>query len=301
MRKEQKVVHLFDDGPIYAIKEVVSVQDEEDLAQFWEYILKTQSSQSTLYTFFASLYELCVQFLDSSETKFFEIIVEQSDEAYYFTVWSKEFVKFSEPEIIKRHILFTSNSKRLSMKILKSLLEEKKIEQSVYEEKRVGKLISTAAEGTSKISPQVHRLLSQDDLDELMNLSDDMNEHIFQLRNSGVALETLIRLRSTLSMISIVMNHYEEIQTVAVIMTEFSVMLSQYKEEILDLAGDQISLLEGFAHNFERWLKVLFVYGGAELNFMDRSLRADIELIRQMIVPSTDDVSDEDLDAIFDF
>jgi len=301
MRKEQKIVHLFDDGPIYAIKEVVSIQDEEDLAQFWEYILKTQSSQSALYTFFASLYELCVRFLEKSDTKFFEIIVEQNDESYYFTVWSKEFVNFAESEIKKRHILFQVNNKRLSMKILKSLLEEKKVEQTLYEEKRVGKLISTAVSGASKESPQIHRFLSKEDLEELINLSDDMNEHVFQLRNSGAALETLIRLRSTLSMISIVMNHYDEIQTVSIIMTEFSVMLSQYKEEMLNLNEDQITLLEGFSHNFERWLKVLFVYGGAELNFMDRSLRADIEMIRQMIAPTFQNVSDEDLDAIFDF
>lgn len=302
MRKKQKIVHLFEDGPIHAIKEVVSIQDEEDLAQFWEYIIKTQSVNTPLYGLFASLYSLCVRFLELSESHFFEIILEENNEAYYFTVWNKAFVRFALAELKKQNHSLRSNNKRLSIRILKSSLEAQSAEQSNRDDTRIRQLISTVTDKDSKekIKPP-YAFLSREDLQELLNLSEDMNEHVFQLAQSGMALETLIRLRSTLSMISIILNYYEETQVVSLIMTEFSVMISWYKEEILSLQEDQIVLIEGFARNFDRWLKVLFVYGGAELHFMDRSLRADIEFIRQMIAPSVHQMDDADLDAIFDF
>jgi hypothetical protein len=38
MRKQQKIINLFGDMNIYAIKEVISIADEDDLNQLWEHI-----------------------------------------------------------------------------------------------------------------------------------------------------------------------------------------------------------------------------------------------------------------------
>jgi hypothetical protein len=47
-------------------------------------------------------------------------------------------------------------------------------------------------------------------------------------------------------------------------------------------------------------VKIIFVEGGAHLDFMDHSLHADIEMIKMMIEPPMED-SEADLDDIFDF
>ena len=83
-------------------------------------------------------------------------------------------------------------------------------------------------------------------------------------------------------------------------MSEFSMMMNQNKEYFFKLNTDQIALIEGFVHNFERWLKVLFVHGGADISFMNRSMRADMETIHVMTHP-TCELSSDNLDAIFDF
>jgi hypothetical protein len=77
-------------------------------------------------------------------------------------------------------------------------------------------------------------------------------------------------------------------------------MINHYKEAFSKLNTNQIRLIAGFVGNFDRWLKILFIEGGAELNFMDRSLRADMEMIRHMIEPPVEG-TEEELDAIFDF
>ena len=64
MRKKQKIINVFDDQSVYAVKHVISITDEEDLNQLWEYILAAHSQEeSETYSFFVSLYELSERFL----------------------------------------------------------------------------------------------------------------------------------------------------------------------------------------------------------------------------------------------
>lgn len=77
MRKEQKIIHLFKERSIHSIKQVVSIGDEEDLNQLWEYILTVHTGDtSETYAFFLNLYELASRFVETSSAVFFEIIIE---------------------------------------------------------------------------------------------------------------------------------------------------------------------------------------------------------------------------------
>lgn len=142
--------------------------------------------------------------------------------------------------------------------------------------------------------------MDSNDVIELSNAAKDMNEYLYVAQEIGFTAEAIIKIRTYFSRISVILNHYEEIEQIALIMTEFSMMINQYKEAFMELGTDQIRLIEGFAGNFERWINILFSEGGAKLNFMDRSLRADMEMIRLMIEPPIE-ATEEELNAIFDF
>lgn len=301
MRKQQKVINLFNDGLIQSIKQVVSIGDEEDMNQFWEHIISIQASDShETYAFFISLYELSSQFLMLHPTGFFEIIIEQSDEHYYFTVWNKEFVHFAHKHWEKRGLDYQSNDKRMTIRLSKSLLDEKKSEKLAEDNARIDHFLATIQRSNPiKVIPP-YRFMDRDDIIELNDVAKDMNEYLYTAQEIGFSPEVLIRIRTYFSRISVILNHYEEIEQIAIVMTEFSMMINQYKEVFSQLSSDQIRLIEGFTRNFERWLTILFKEGGAELNFMDRSLRADMEMIRLMIEPPKA-VTAEELDAIFDF
>lgn len=61
----------------------------------------------------------------------------------------------------------------------------------------------------------------------------------------------------------------------------------------------QARMPEGFVHNPVRRFRTLFIDGGAPLDFMDSSLRADVEQIRMTLMPAAEDGCA--LDDIFDF
>ena len=297
MRKKQKIINVFDDQSVYAVKHVISITDEEDLNQLWEYILATHShEESETYSFFVSLYELSERFFQSFPEIFFEIIIEQSNEYFYFTVWNKEFIHFVKEHWAQRGVEYTYNEKRISVRLLKQSLQ-KKIH---IDEIRINHLLATVKkiDMTENIPP--YTFMESRDLRELIELAEDLNVYLYEVLRASLNNDSLIRLRSYFSLISVILNHYEEVEEMAIIMTEFSMMINQNKEDFFSLNSDQIELIEGYAHNFERWLKVLFIYGGAEVNFMNRSMRADMETIRAMTRPIAD-ITSEEIDAIFDF
>lgn len=301
MRKEQKIINLFQDRSIYSIKQVVSIGDEEDLNQLWEHIMSVHlSDASQTYAFFISLYELSSQFLDKHPDVFFEIIIEQSEKNYYFTVWNKDFIHFARKHWKKRRLDYRFKNKRITVRLSKLLLQAKQSEKLIEDNTRIDQFLATIRGRSSTVPIPPYTFIESDDIIELNDAAKDMNEYLYTAQEIGFTSEALVRIRTYFSRISVILNHYGEIEQIAIVMTEFSMMINQYKEAFLQLSTDQIRLIEGFTGNFERWLKILFTEGGAELNFMDRSLRADMEMIRLMIEPPLQ-VTEEELDAIFDF
>ena len=299
MRKQQKIINLFNDKFIHSIKEVISIGDEEDLNQLWEHIMSIHSSDET-YAFFISLYELSAQFLDINPEAFFEIIIEQSDDNYYFTVWNKAFINFARKHWKKRRLDYRFKNKRITVCLSKSLLKDKKAEKLAEDNIRIDHFLATIKRSeTIKLTPP-YTFMDPEDVIELNDVTKDMNEYLYMAQKIGFTLAVLIRIRTYFTRISVILNHYEEIEQIAIVMTEFSMMINYYKETFSQLSTDQIRLIEGFAGNFERWLQILFKEGGVELNFMDRSLRADMEMIRLMMEPPAE-VTEKELDAIFHF
>jgi hypothetical protein len=297
MRKQQKIINLFGDTSIYAIKEVISIADEEDLNQLWEHITTHHTHEtSKSYPFFISLYELSERFLASFPQLFFEIIVEQSDEFFYFTVWNREFCNFVGQHWEKRGIEHLSDTKKITAKLHKPIIHA----QDNREEIRINHLLSTIQVPQITQYVPAYTFMDLEDLHELKELSEDLSEHLHQIRHASLSNDAFIRMRSYFSLICVILNHYEQVEEMALIMSEFSMMINQNKEDFCMLNEDQVGLIEGFTHNFKRWLTVLFIQGGAQIGFMNNSMRADMETIRAITQPHVQS-SEEDLDAIFDF
>ncbi len=72
------------------------------------------------------------------------------------------------------------------------------------------------------------------------------------------------------------------------------------KEKFIALSKIEFSLLNGFISNVDKWVNTLFINGGADLHFMDNSMKSDYETILQVITPVVAN-NDFDLDDIFDF
>lgn len=301
MRRHQKIISLYGESHIQAVKQVISIGDEEDLNQFWEHILTYHAIHDPrAYGFFVALYELSARFLEESEGVFFEIIVEQSDEAYFFTVWNRVFVEFAEKIWKEREIEYVSDEKRITVRLLRSSLVAKTHTKERQDAERIRSLLSSVAEGGETVRIPPYDFLSGEDLRELGELTEDLSELLYEAQKAGFSNDVFIRMRSLFSMMSITLNFYPQIEEVALIMSEFSMLISRNADAVSQLENGRIAMIEGFVHNFERWLKILFVEGGAQLHFMNRSLRADMEMIRTVIEPPQEE-GEVDVDDIFNF
>ncbi len=296
MPKKQKIINLYEDKTIHAVRQIISIADEEDLNQFWEFIISSNAiSNRHLQPFLVTLYSLCVRFFETHPGHFFEIIIEDADHLCYLTIWNRKITQYLEPLWRKKGIDYRHRGKRITMRLDKPELQEKAFHK---EEKRIMRLLQSVDNETPPHEP--YEFITKEDLNELLELAEDMSDYCAQAESIGIISELLIRLRSNLTLASVILNHYTQIETISAVMTEFAMLLNCQQDRLENLNSEQISMITGFAHNFQRWLRILFVTGGAHLHFMDRSMRADLEMIRVMIEPELQS-SSVDLESIFDF
>jgi hypothetical protein len=286
MRIKRKLVNLYNDATIYSIKRVISIASEEDLNQFWDYL---QNSSNATYEltlpFITDFYNFTLSYLYTTEYQFFEIILEESDKNLYFTLWNEKIALMFKKHINKSPFEYLHNSTRITIKLNKLKLQKKKQKKKLV-------IIPT------RLEP--YTFLEAEDLDELLKLTDDMQEIIFNAKRDGLLEEYFISLRSIFSMFCLTLRYYKEIRLIANTITEFSNLINVNKEKFIELTSDELDLVTGFINNIDNWVQTLFVKGGAELHFMDNSLQADYEMISQIITPQEEE-NLVDLDGIFDF
>lgn len=147
---------------------------------------------------------------------------------------------------------------------------------------------------------EAYTFLDTEDLEEILKLVDDMQEILFHIKKNGFYEEYFISLRSIFSMFCLTIRYYEQIAPVSTTITNFSNLINTNKDKFIKLNTDELNLVIGFINNIDNWVQTLFIKGGADINFMDNSIKADYEMIDQFINPIVQDTK-LDLDDIFTF
>lgn len=302
MRKQQKIINLYRDSSVCSIKHVISIGSEEDLNQFWHYFHSEVTKEyKFLYRFIGVLYAFTARLFEKNEALFFELIIEQNEECFYFTVWNTE---VSEALSLllggkSRAHEFRVDKKRITVKLDK---ETSLRQEALYLEKQKGRVarLMASVHSEEKSVQEPYDFLDKEDRNEIIKMCDDMVDMMYRAKKIGFQSDVYIRLRSYLSIFSLTLLPYSQISRVSELITEFSVLMNNNKLLFQQMPYEQIALVEGFVNNMERWAHTLFVLGGADLHFMDSSLNADLEMIKRLIEP--EEVEDEAaLEAIFDF
>ena len=129
MRAKQKIVNLYKDGSIYNIKQVVSISDEEDLDRFWHHLDIHNFHKNHYFT--TLFYNFALKYLESVDSDFFEIILEENDDSLYFTLWNQTIALLFKNHIENQELDFLYKTKRISLKLNKftcDILNFKEIE-----------------------------------------------------------------------------------------------------------------------------------------------------------------------------
>jgi hypothetical protein len=309
-KKSRKVINLFNDRSIQGFKVVFNINDEDDLTDFWSYFFDMQTtfseSRELIDDILKLIFEHASFILREHEGITFDIIVEQSDIAVYFTVWNLEFAeRYLENTYKEIHHLF--NGARISYKVEKTecelptsgikkpILEEptpKEIELPSQEEE------STTQEDTDNV--KIHTFIVEEDLSDIKDYGERLEEIAYYLKSKGLNRDTISTYSANISNIANTLEGYPEAAFMSTILKELAVSMNSKQDEILAFGDDIILLLEGFVFDFNRWFDVLFFAGGEPFTFLDATLETNLSTIKQFIDPQEDE-GDEELDDIFDF
>ena len=316
MRKKQKIINLYEDKNIDSIKVVFSIGCEDDLNQCWDYFeCHFRNENTVLQTYLTALYNMSNELIESNEETFFEVIVEQNERYYYFTIWNEIVSEIFAQVLLDKKINFINDAVRITARIEKIIeasscrlvFEDETQEQlNTTLKEKVEQSVMGLNEGSSEekslheqINIAPYTFVRDDDLEEIIELCDDMVDTV--CTTDGQFNEnSYIKLRSLISSFSLIISYYEELENISNIMRELTTLISASQERIVAMSADEVALLEGFVNNLDRWVQTVFIKGGADLHFMDASLQADFETIRMIIEPE-EVSSEEDIDDIFDF
>lgn len=299
MKTQRKIINNYKDEDLLSIKYVVSISCEEDLNQFWDFITNSKNlSHKLLHTFITQFYNFAITYVTYKKTNFFEIILEESEEFIYFTLWNEKIALLFKKYLKKTPLNYIYKNNRLTIKLDKSKYQDKINKRAIKNQKREDNLIKSISKSEIK---KPYTFLDSDDLNELLKLSEDMQELIFIAKKDGLNSDTFISLRSIISLFCLTLRYYDKIAPISKTITEFSNLINQNKDNFIKLEKPELELINGFILNIDYWLQTLFVNGGADIYFMDNSIKADYDMIFQLICPSNYEEDENSLDDIFDF
>ena len=301
MRKSRKIINLYNDKDIFSIKHVISIDNEEDLNQFWDYLTNEQdSSHKYLHTFVSNFYNFALSYLERDDAHFFEIILEENEKRFYFTLWNEKVALLFQEYLAKTSIEYLYEENRISIKLVKKTYKKREKKLKKENKLREEKLINSVHQEKIIKCIEPYTFINDEDLQDLIQLSDDMQDIVTQIEKYEVDEHQFVKFRSIFSLFCFTLRYYKEVEPVMVVLNDFLNLLNTHKEKFMQLEKLEFELVCGFINNIERWIEALFIRGGADLHFMDKSMQADYETIKEIITPTPDDCS-YNLDDIFDF
>lgn len=302
MKNKPNIVNLFDDKNIFSIKYIISISKEEDLNQFWSFVtISKNETHELVYMFLTRFYNFALSYMIHKKAEYFQIVLEESEDFFYFNLLNKKISKLFKKYLQKTSLNFIYNDKEISIKLKKLKYKEKIQKIEMKNKKREQNLIrSVTNANTFKKRVEPYNFITKEDLDYLLELSDDMQSLMIHSKKNGFTNNIFISLRSVISLFCLTLRYYDKISPIAVVITNFSNLINLNREKFIKLNEAELMLISGFISNIDYWLHTLFVNGGADLYFMDNSINADYLMIENLITPKYDE-NDLSIDDIFDF
>ncbi|MCW9026135.1 MAG: hypothetical protein OQJ77_02360, partial [Thiovulaceae bacterium] len=137
-----------------------------------------------------------------------------------------------------------------------------------------------------KIPPKKYNIFENDDLNDIIKINDDLQDTMYRCKQMGLTKEILIALRSSIAMFCLNIKYYKQISKFSKIIDSFSILLMRNSDRFLNLKKDEILLIDKLVHNIDIWLDKLFISGGEDLYFLDKTMKNDFLLLKQLIIPT---------------
>jgi two-component system chemotaxis response regulator CheY len=293
---------------IFSRKLLFYVQNDDELAEFWEYYLLYSSQRSeSLSDAIRTVYALASIGLKVKIK--LQIIVEESMETMFITLVGLDdidakiikLIMAKNPTVtdyIIRDGKFSIRLKRPdSEQSAKALDDEMASVTPVF--------VSTAPAATYEAveeTIQVYDYMDPEDLVDLKEFVGKLNS-LMMIVGGEIEQHEVDEISDSLQQISRICSGYTDSYTIGNALANMGRAISGHRDLFVAKAGDLAPMCAAFGRDLKSWIQLIFVDGTTNVHYMDDTIVANAQLIESILTMDDDDHShgSDNLDDIFDF
>lgn len=292
---------------IHTRKLFFGIENEDDLAEFWEYyLLNTKMAcallSDTVRTFYAlgSIALKCTLPLS--------IWVEESEGCLYFTMEGLEELdpKFIRLVLAKNPSVtdYRSDEDKISIRFVMEQCPAPELPVYVAppsEAVQVAVSEPMVFAQTDAAENAVYEYMDEEDLEEIRGYISRLNSLLLVVGSGDLQAEEVEEIALYLERIGKVASIYSQSYSIGQALSHLSEDIRSHAAEFIDKSGALGPMCAAFSRDLMSWLRLIFEEGAPSVNYMDDTIITNAQMIGGML--KMDAVSEEavDLDDIFDF
>jgi CheY-like chemotaxis protein len=295
-------------GDVFSRKVIFYIQNEDDLAQFWEYyLLDSDLGSEELSGCVRALYALGGIALKLGANM--QMIIEESDKLYYMTMTEADkinskilqLIMLKNPEVTEYKIENNKLSVRVSKPIKITPIAKPQIE--VVEPTIV---VQNEAPCTpyeyvaASQALQVYDFMEDEDFVDLQEYVGKLNT-IMLIIGGGVEPHEVDEISIALQSIGRVASGYTDSYIIGQALFGLGMVIASHESEFLKQSSALGPLCAAVGRDVESWMTQTFTTGAPSVDYMNDTIVANAQMIESFLIMDDNASSDTGTDDIFDF
>lgn len=297
---------------IFSRKLLFYIQNDDELAEFWEYYLLYSSQRSeSLSDAIRTIYALASIGL-KVKTKL-QIIVEESMETMFITLVGLDDI---DAKIVK--LIMAKNPTvtdyiirdgKISIRLKRPDIEQSAVTSNdeIAAVAAVTPVVSATAAPVSTYKAteekiQVYDYMEEEDLMDLKEFVGKLNS-LMMVVGGEIEHHEVDEISNSLQQISRICSGYTDSYNIGNTLAAMGRAIAGHRDLFMIKAGDLAPMCAAFGRDLKSWIELIFVEGASDVHYMDDTIIANAKMIENILTMNDVDHADaaEDLDDIFDF
>jgi len=290
------------------------IQNDHDLAEFWEYYLhnpEIKAISEAITDVIRTFYVIGAMALKNGIKPLF--IIEESEKYLYFTM---ESIASLDSKIIplalaklNNRVEFEFNHEKLSIKLpLNRDTDDLEVSsQSPIDSNVINTLSGSVSETlTEEMAPAkqevvVYDYMDEDDLDHIRDYLNRLNTLLLMVGSGDIHNEEVQEIAEYLNRVARVTSTYSECYSIGRALNVLSETIREHSQEFIDKSVSLGTLCAAFSRDLISWMRLIFEEGATSVNFMDDTIITNAQMIGSMLSVNESADDSMNLDDIFDF
>lgn len=303
-------VNLFSED-IFSRKILFYIQNDNDLAEFWEYyLLDGKLGSEALSGSVRALYALGAVALRLGVKV--QIITEETDELYYMSMTEAgkinpkliQLIMLKNPEVTNYKVVGNKLSVQVQkpIKLIPSMSVKQSIAQSSTEVSvaPVAAVVEPVGYVAQEQTLHVYDYMDDDDLIDLREYVGKLNS-LMLVVGSQIKYDEVDEIVVALQKVGQVATGYVHSYIIGQTLASLGAVISTHINIFVEKSSALAPLCAGFGRDLESWIRLTFVDGIASVDYMNDTIIANSQTIESFLTMEDNHSSDVGIDDIFDF